>query len=98
MRTGPLALALSLAALPAPSRAYCRTTMPHTAPGLCETGTLVSWPVACLGLHLNTRDLGADGDAGQDLSALVRDAFATGVRAWAEGLAGSLAADAGADR
>lgn len=79
--TGAVLAAVGLAAVPA--GAYCRTTVPHTPPGYCETGTVVSWGIPCRGMLINPRGLDAAPDAGQDLAALVRRYVPLSTSLWA---------------
>lgn len=76
-------LALALLAAP-PLHAYCRTTEPRTPPPRCEYGEPVAWPVACVGLALNTRGLAAPSPAEQDLSALLRAHLPRAAGRWSD--------------
>lgn len=82
------ALALSALLLTPDASAWCRTTWPHAPPGLCEYGTPVSWAVGCLGVQLNTRDLRAPDDAGQDLDGVIRAALARSLVLWSDASCG----------
>ncbi len=81
----PLALSFALlASVAAPALAYCRMTAPPSPSGTCELHRVVSWPVTCVGVSLNTRDLSAPLDAGQSLDALLRRHLAPAALAWSD--------------
>lgn len=86
------ALAVSfalVASFSAPAHAFCRMTAPPSPSGSCELHRVVSWPVTCVGISLNTRELSAPLDAGQSLDALMRRHLAPAALAWSEVSCGS---------
>lgn len=84
-------LTLTLAVLTATplASAYCRTTEPPSAPGTCELHRVISWPITCVGVSIDTRELASPLDAGQDLTALLRAHIAPSLRAWSDASCGS---------
>jgi hypothetical protein len=81
---GRALLLLTALAVPARASAYCRATTPITPPERCEVGTPVTWPVDCVGVSLNTRELSVDPARGQDLGPLLRRHLGPALDVWSE--------------